>query len=258
MSKEQKAVDVIETKAEIPYELAPERIEVEVRFSRGGRTHNLVHVFNGLPDRHEQMLLLKEATKKREDDDYVQFIGDALVSFAKTHDRLLIDAQGYQVDGKSAPVEQLREKIFPNIKRSAIQALMKFDVVNSEPDTAPDALDLMSGDSEDVEFTAMQNGKLCRMKHIFKEVDPFTLSSIGKGRKFKSLDGGRIEYDSLHSAEQAEEIYDAHVLRVEGYSFKGEPLQRKEIADWKRRIPIMQKLAAVNTLRARIVSTEKN
>lgn len=245
--------EAYEASAEL--ELHPDEVVVVKRYEINGRTSEFVHTFRAYPEKGTILNIQRETGKRQVVNDEFTASGDADRIFSAAYDDLIVKAEGYRAGDRTATLEEIKARLPVAHKRAAIEAMLKHDVA-PESGEELDGLDLNTGEEEmRVELT--MNGGALKLVHFLRPLQPLSLAKLFRGARWRYREDNVMELHGADIYRRAEEVYDANVLRVQGYLWNGVPLSQAG-EEWRRRVPLNHKASVIGAIRERLEGTEKN
>ncbi len=237
------------------FELKPkDSVVIELIFEQYGKEHKITHLLSGIPSLEHEMNIAREAGKGNQNDDGYQTSGDVKKAMATSWNNLIVKATGYSKDDQYT-TEELIKLVPEDHKVIAIGYLRTAEAVELKNDdeffklensTSDLTVEIRNGEDSSWEFIA---------SHVMKSFEPFALSKIMAGTRYKAGSGNSMESSSVEIQKRKADFYDSYVERVDGYIVAGAPVMESE--NWQKLIPLHHKFKVVNELHQRVVGVEK-
>jgi hypothetical protein len=232
------------------FELKPaDGFRVTMRWEKAGAVHELTHLFARPLNRGERLNIAAEASKQILKGDIIRPAGDLEAKYVNAWEHMIAAVEGYTFNDKPAELDEIRDRIPPGHKRSAVEATNQVDLLKEQADSAGFSLD---DDDLIVRLEASQGGDPITLAHTFgrtiPDADMRTLKSAAS--QFRSAGRDGVLMDGGNTISILEKIYDRLIVRADGYNIEGKPLTTSS-PDWKDQVPVDHKVLAVNALRSR-------
>ena len=228
------------------FELKP--TEVVVELVRGNA--RMKHIFNRLLNRGERINIAVAAGQvTNKGDDVIVGSLDADNAYKNAWDNMIVAISGYTIDGKPVTLDEGRDRIYTQHKRTAINGTNQIRV-RSEDSIIDETMDLAINNETTVIIEAKQGAEICEILFGFqRSLKDSELRELQQRAKRYRQEREGLVIGSKDSLMAVEALFDKLIEKVDGYLIAGAPLMDSK--DWLKQIPIDHKTVAFAELRRR-------